>query len=219
MLRILAVMASVLALSGCATWVNIPAQRGDMAVHNPNEGNVRDVMIAAITRAVTDDQTSGAYAVQLPSGTYDYAYRRVIASLPSGAVRLTPEAAGLPIYRVKQVQIRGFSGQVDLIPPPRGGSAQLLTVYLKRDLSGWYAKRTHLWRMPVVNALRISRPMTPPGMAPVPHRDFDEKSGDDASPSGPASSAEASPTPEPQPAPAEPDELENPNDMSATDMR
>ncbi len=173
MLRNLALLACGLMLTGCTTWVNIPAQRGDMAVHNPNDRTAREVMAMALARVVVDNDQPAPYAIDLPDGAHGSTYQQIIAKLPEGAAPRDDAAAAVPVYRVKQVQVRGWQGQVDLIPPSTGGSAQLMSVYLKRDWHGWFATRTHLWRMPVINALRISRPMTPPGMAPIPHRDFD----------------------------------------------
>ena len=173
MLRTIALVACGLWLTGCTTWVNIPAQRGDMASHNVNDWNVRDVTAAAIAQVVVDDNPAGPYAIDLPKGTRASTYQKIIEVLPGGAVVLSADAGAMPVYRIKQIQVRGWEAQVDLIPPPVSGSAQLMSVYLKRDFHGWFVRRTHLWPIPVVEALRISRPMTPPGMAPIPHKDFD----------------------------------------------
>ncbi|MAE62536.1 MAG: hypothetical protein CMJ49_14410, partial [Planctomycetaceae bacterium] len=41
-------------LTGCATYVNIPAQQGDFASHNPNDWTVRRVTAAALTHLLTN---------------------------------------------------------------------------------------------------------------------------------------------------------------------
>lgn len=174
MLRLSAALVCGLILTGCTTWVNIPAQRGDMASHDPNNSTVRKVVAAALKHVIVEGVAASPYAIELPRHTRASTYQKVLAALPVGGMPL-PEVtdAHVPVFRVKQIQVRALSAQVDLIPPPVEGSAQLMTVYLKGDMHGWYATRSHLWRMPVIDALRMSRPMPAPGTAPIPHRNYE----------------------------------------------
>jgi hypothetical protein len=203
MLRLSAALFCGLILAGCTTWVNIPAQRGDMASHDPNNATVREVVAAALKHAIVEGVAPAPYAIELPRYTRASTYQKVLASLPVGGMPL-PEAteASLPVFRIKQIQVRGLTAQVDLIPPPVEGSAQLMTVYLKGDVHGWYATRSHLWRMPVIDALRMSRPMPAPGTAPIPHRNYEPEKVDESPVAPEPATTTAKPTAT-APAPAE----------------
>lgn len=160
-------LLAALALGGCATYVNIPAQRGDLASHNPDDWTVREVTAAALTYLLTDPESSGTkvggqYAIVLPKNSKNSTYKWVTRNIPAGGDRISDEAGRIPVYRIAQVQVRGLSGQVDIVQPGPGDEEQLVSVYMKRDIDGWYGERDRLWRIPVGLALRAARPPLPP---------------------------------------------------------
>jgi len=144
---------------GCsAPLVNIPPLPGDVASHNPNSAGVLAVEVTALNYVLRRwAPEGGVYAIELPSGTTEKSYRRVIGQLPEGAS--TPEQYGgeLPTYRVAQVYMRGAHARVDVIKPDDLVGEQLVSVFETVDISGWYARRAKLWNIPVEDALRATR--------------------------------------------------------------
>lgn len=145
-------------LGGCAPYVNIPAQRGDMATHSPNNGTVRDVMTAALTHVLTQAGPPEAYAVALPQRSSDPTYRRVLNRLPEGGQRYNAKNADLPTFSVGAVYVRGTEAQVDIVAPVAGRTPQLTSVYLELAIDGWWVVRDRQWTIPVAEALDLSFP-------------------------------------------------------------
>jgi hypothetical protein len=154
-----ALLAAVICLGGCATYVNIPAQHGDLASHNPNDVNVKDVEIAAIRYALDRNRVvEQPVALMLPAGTSDRGFEWIVSKLDAPVHRYGSAPPDALLYRVAQVQVRALRAQVDIVQPGPAGSRQLLSTYLKRDLEGWYVYRDYLWQIPVDEALYIARP-------------------------------------------------------------
>lgn len=170
------VVFAALTLTACGSpYVNIPPLEGDSpAAHNANGSSVVKVQTVALKHLVLRDNPTDGYVVQLPAGTTAATYAKVLDQLPAGSQ--TPgggDAQGdLPHFEVAQVQVRGFSAQVDVIRPGHAsGKQELISVYLSVDMDGWYAKQTRVWRVPVDQALALARtaPVTAPEeTAPAP---------------------------------------------------
>ncbi len=134
--------------AGCAPYVNIPPQAGDVALHNANLATVQDVTIAAV-RALLDQQPIvGPYTLVLPRGTSPASYQRVTAALGENAT--TEVNAERPIVEVRQLRIRADKAEVDIVTPadryePRG-QGRLTTVYTTwKPFTGWEVNRLHSW--------------------------------------------------------------------------
>src|SRR5690606_37810923 len=70
-------------ITGCGSpYVNIPRQPSDVAGHNPNDGSVWRIAVAAMTRILDMRTEGGAYTLKLPEGTTQENYDWVIARLP-----------------------------------------------------------------------------------------------------------------------------------------
>ncbi len=179
----------LLFVTGCSTptYVNIPPQEGDVARGNPNAGDIRDIMVAAIEAAVDYETLDGAYEVLLPSGTEQLTYEDVARRVGGGAI--TPDTLRdqpVPTVRVAAIRVRNRKAEVDVTrPSPTGRS--VLTVYLF-----WYYGAE--WQVERVRPLRVSpeavlppepadAPVpTPAGMQVPPESPEEPPAEDDAAP-------------------------------------
>ena len=141
----------LLAAVGCSRpYVNIPSQRGDLAAHDPNANNVRNAAVTALRAVMLDRPIEGPVLIKLPAGTSSLTYAAVAPQVSEYA--LTPQddgaaAAGLPTLEVRQIRIRGWDGEVDIIRPTYDGGEQLITVTIKyAPFSGWTASYIRTWR-------------------------------------------------------------------------
>jgi len=165
------------AMVGCATptYINIPPENGDWAFSNPNAGDVREIQVLAIRRALEAEPLGGPYEIHLPARTTAETYAVIAyqlgadalvpAHVPAVALDLdgkplkkkyhhtTPPAPAdvslgeFPAVVVKSIRIRSADGQVDLVRPSASGR-RLTTVYLKWEGGyGWSADRVRAWRV------------------------------------------------------------------------
>lgn len=188
MMRPLILFTCLVLLGGCSPWVNIPAQRGDLASHDPNTSTVHKAVTVALKHTLEQYPPAGAYAVIMPEGASTQTMAKLNAALPEGAGATADATGRIPVYRVASIRIRGWDGQVDIIPPAGLRPKRLLSVYLDHDLSGWYVRRTHLWNMPLERALQLARPapryeappVVEPQPEPIPEADMHEHAQPDA---------------------------------------
>ncbi len=148
-------IATSFVLLGCQgpSYVNIPAETGDVAFNSPNGRTVRAVVAAAIDEIVSQTPLQGPVALSLPTGAEALTYEAVAAVTGSNVIPATPddEGAGTTAQlRITQVRVRGHKGEVDAVRAAVGGSEQLVTVYLSWDaFSRWGVDRIRPWRIPV----------------------------------------------------------------------
>lgn len=145
-----------LALTGCQgpSYVNIPAENGDLAFNNPNGRTVRAVVVAAVDGVITQTPLDGPVALGLPPKAEVLTYESIADSVTSNVVPFPEgEDAAAPTtatLTVTQVRVRGHKGEVDAIRAPAGGAEQLVTVYTAWDaFGGWRVTRIRPWRIPV----------------------------------------------------------------------
>ena len=150
---------SAAALAGCATYVNIPPQAGDLARHDPNLENVFHVQKQAMQAVLDDQAPQGPYQLILPDDTKPTTYDALAAQLEPQADWSSegPMERHVQIH-VSKVRIRSWRAQVDIVRPSDlailDGPAQLVTVYLKWDpLAGWHVRRFQPWRVPMDEAM------------------------------------------------------------------
>lgn len=140
------------ALSGCAPYVNIPPQQGDIARHNIDASSIRGITVPAVRAVVRQQPPDGPYVVELPESAQKLTYPAVLPRIGDDAH--PPFAEGLPqgapVFEVVAIRIRGFDGEVDVVRPARIGGRQLVTVYLRNPpFSDWTVERLRAWRGPV----------------------------------------------------------------------
>lgn len=154
-----ALVALALALGGCATYVNIPAQSGDVAGHDTNVKRVLEVQLAALSAVHEMRPAPGPFRVVLPAGTSDASYQALVPKISDQATWSSDEVApGAYVLQAKQVRIRGWYAQVDIVRPATAttpdGPKQLVTVNLRSDpVVGWHADGIKVWAMPLEKAL------------------------------------------------------------------
>ena len=154
-----AYMAAAILLSGCSTYVNIPSQVGDVADNNPNALTVREVEIEVISGMLAEEGIDTKYQIRLPEGTSPVHYNMVTTKLGDNAKWLLkgPQEA-LPLIDVRQIRVRGWYAQVDLIRPSSfrqaDGPRQLATAWLRWYPGiGWRYQRLQMWSIGVHEAL------------------------------------------------------------------
>lgn len=157
-------LASILSLgAGCSTYVNIPRQTGDVAGNDPNVTDVVTVQARAIKAVIEDRPSPAKHRFELVPQSNARSYE--IAATELGDLA-QPVGAGtdntMPPLEVRQVLIRGWTGQVDIARPsdPANPTAprQLVTAYMKWGMfDGWMVKRLYTWRIPVEEAVKKSR--------------------------------------------------------------
>ena len=144
---------------GCTTYVNIPAQTGDLASHNPNDLTVRTVLGEAISNVVKTYPFEGSFAILLPEHTTDTTYREIASMVGSQALWPgDPTRSDLPTLEVRRVAIRRQEARVDIIRPTDHDQPesrlQLITVSLHwHPMKGWLVQRLTPWRISVEQAL------------------------------------------------------------------
>ncbi len=156
-------VSGALMFGGCASYVNIPPQVGDLALHSPNHPTVALVEAEAIRGLVLEQPPDLPYQVSLPPKTSSSSYETVLKHLGENAQ--WPEEgpqAGVPVLEVRQLRLRGWYAQVDVLRPSSfnqpDGPTQLTTVWLKwYPFAGWRFQRAHVWSLGVDEALSESR--------------------------------------------------------------
>lgn len=159
---LLALAALTLGLTGCE-YVNVPQQSGDIANNDPNRPIVQRITVEALKAVAADRPIEGVFAIKLSQGTSDATYQSITAQVGDRALVANPERAAVPTLDVRQVFIRGWKAQVDVVRPVSTGQPtglqQLNTVYLKYDpVANWYVDGIRVWRLSVEDALLQSRP-------------------------------------------------------------
>jgi len=140
-------------IGGCARYVNIPAQPGDIARHDPNLTKVGEVMKEAVAAAMRERPIRGDFVVVLPEGTAAPAYQLVIRDLPGAKAAAEGEAGKTPTVTVKRVLVRAPHATVDLVR--QADTTQLITVDLYKYAFGpWQSQRVRVWSVDPEQALQ-----------------------------------------------------------------
>lgn len=164
-------VVSLFTFTACSTYVNIPPQTGDVAGNDPNVVDVVTVQAKALKAVIEDRPSKVPYRFMLPPGSNSQSYRQAQEELGDLAVHgltLPDNSAGEagakvnPPAEVRQVMVRGWTAQIDIVRPSdpnvAGSTLQLVTVYLKwQFVDGWHVQRMHAWHIPVDAALNKSR--------------------------------------------------------------
>ena len=152
-------LAVLAALAGCAAYVNVPDQGGDIAMHNPNLPTVGEVEAESLRAVLMTRPINRQFQVVLPPGTRPAQYVAVTSQLGEQATwsfKAPPEE--MPTVWVRQVRIRGGSAEVDVVVPDDPsrptGPFKLMTARLKWSaFGGWRTHRVRSWRTGVRDTL------------------------------------------------------------------
>ena len=155
----------VAGLAGCGSpYVNIPAQPGDLATHDPDGRAVRDAVVPAV-RAVLEREMQagdevdeageirGPVRIEMPreeGGGAEAVASATVARLVGGPAvgeHEVTRADAASTLEVSGIRIRGTSAEVD-VRRREGDFARLHTVYMKRNPIGgdWKVERVRAWR-------------------------------------------------------------------------
>ena len=162
-LLVLCVMCAAATMGGCATYVNIPPQSGDVAWHDPNGKTATQVVAAALQAVAAEDPGTGPYLVALPEGTLTETYQAVLVEIDDSNMRAHEGVdVGLGTFEIKQVRVRGWNAAVDVLYRPGldelDPSERLTTAYLKWSLiDGWTTASVRRWHAATVSTMEMTQ--------------------------------------------------------------
>ena len=145
-------LAWTVCVAGCAHYVNIPAQKGDLAYHDPNAKIPRAVMLLALQKVLELRPIEDSFQVVLPVGAVPATYAHILPRISERAMWSSDgRTKDLPLVCVTQVHVRGTRADVDVALPIFAGDApavaQITTVHLRYEpMSKWYVVRVREWR-------------------------------------------------------------------------
>jgi len=157
---------------GCVGYTTYPppesGKGADAAINSPNAPPAPEVIFAAVRYTTSRWPTEGAYAINLPAD-FDAKRMHYVFDLlhDPDAAPVTPATidAGIPVYHVGRVWIRGGYAEVDVyrpildVPGPNGAPVhQMVTVSLKPNL-------LTRWRVTSTRSAAIGL-HTPPALTP-----------------------------------------------------
>ena len=107
---------------GCALYMNYPPLEGDTSINNPNVSPMPEVVEIGLIETVRRYPAGGAYVVNLPRGTSRATAEWVREGLGASARLVGDESeAGLPVFHVTRVWIRGNKARVEVLAPDVNG--------------------------------------------------------------------------------------------------
>ncbi len=144
----LTALSWMLLLAGCNpyTYVNVPPQAGDVALHDPNQKLVRNVEVEAVRSLLLQRPLNPPVSLQLPTGTSELTLTDVARRCGEGVQPAQDDQEAASLIQITQVRIRGINAQVDVMYPTVTGMSQLLTVYMNyQPINGWQTDRIVDW--------------------------------------------------------------------------
>ena len=201
MARGMLLLAALTGPAGCASYVNIPAEPGrDPAINTIDSPPTPAVVRAALDHVVREaPPPSAPFAVRLPVEAQDDTWREILKNQPD-AVRFDSNAAdpaqggaGLPLYDILSIRMRGSDASVDLVVPAPPDERPLYEVFLRGSLGGWRVEKDERWSEAVLRARQAAEhpeprvePPPSPGASPAEDRvaapmgDVDRDTGNNA---------------------------------------
>ena len=173
---LLAGLLSALVLGGCAGYGAFPRTDGARAIDDPSTPWMRQAMVTAITHVErlypapgsepftpNSDPSVARFAVNLPEGMPAGAYGSIVSNVGRGAVALSSDMTGLPVYHMAQIRVRGDGAEVDIVRPvfedpapllggvDRDGLYQGVTVTMRGGVRlAWRVTAVRSWRIGVI---------------------------------------------------------------------
>jgi len=154
------------ALPACTPWATYPkAEGGSVNLGGPGMEPIPTLETEAIRYAHGRWGGATEPVINLPPGTPSTVYDLVIKRLGKGRPM---REAGEPAFEVREIRVRGFDAEVDLVYPGAEGFHQLATVNFKRDALGHFtATDARIWRVHAEPGPPNYTPAPPkPGHAP-----------------------------------------------------
>ncbi len=146
---------------GCSSYVNIPAQPGDLASHNPNMGSVQQVITEALDAVLKQNPIDNKFALLLPEETTAKTYAAVVSKLDKNASWPGNKSRNeISVIEVRKILIRGVEARVDIIQPidpANPAIEQVVSAKLQwHPFKGWVTQRLHKWRLSLEDAMPLS---------------------------------------------------------------
>jgi hypothetical protein len=167
-LRLPAIFLAALAISGCASYVNIPPDSNeDVAINAINVIPTPRLVGTALDYVITAHPAPQTpYAVRLPVEASALTWSKVLENR-EGAVAYSPSQPDLPVYDVRSIRIRGGDAWVDVVVPQTRDNRPLVEVRLEGYLSGWRVASVRHWSESVIRQRESSGQYLPgPAAAP-----------------------------------------------------
>jgi hypothetical protein len=144
-LLIVLLIASASLATGCASYVNIPPDDEDTAIHSVNFAPVPGVMARSLSFAATAyPSRTSTPAVMVPEGANESTIASAVAAVVEAGLAGASTWTGIDDsrtgYRILTVRVRGSSAIVEILLPPSSAildGRRLLEVNLRGDLRGW----------------------------------------------------------------------------------
>lgn len=159
---LLACVVMLLAGGGCVSWASYPAAPGEVAIKDPNNPAVEELMMTGMRWVVSKHPPmdasgkhvgEGRLALNLPVGIKPKVYRRVAEAAGGGAEPLSEMNKSLPIYHIREIRIRGDEAQLIAVIPaatlgesPAGGPVyQEIKIGFTGGLGPWRVVSFREW--------------------------------------------------------------------------
>lgn len=164
-----ATLAISAALSGCASYVNIPPDSGsDIAINAIDAPPTPGLLSASLDYVVREYPPPGRpYGVRLPVEAGESTWRKVVGGR-EGALPWHAMPQGAPVYDVRSVRIRGRDAWVDITVPHTIDNRPVVEVRLQGALAGWKVVSVRRWSAGVIRPRESSESYLPPAATPRP---------------------------------------------------
>lgn len=172
-LRLVAMLACFAALTGCASYVNIPPDSSeDIAINAINAPPTPGLLHTALGYVLIEHPAPQTpYGVRLPVEASESTWSKVLADRP-GALPFSQITPGAPVYDVRSIRIRGADAWVDIVIPQTIDNRPLVEVRLEGRVSGWRVTSVRHWSAGVIRERETSgqygpNPSSSPALRPI----------------------------------------------------
>ncbi len=149
--RLPAIFMLTLALTGCASYVNIPPDSNeDIAINAINAPPTPGLIAAALDYVlIIRPAPQKPYAIRLPVEAGESTWGKVLANR-DGAMAWSQSAPAVPVYDVRSIRIRGSDAWVDVVVPQAADGRPLAEVRLEGNVMGWKVTSVRHWSAGVI---------------------------------------------------------------------
>jgi len=163
-------LACLAALTGCASYVNIPPDSSDdIAINAINAPPTPGVLHTALGYVLIEHPAPQTpYGVRLPVEAKESTWGKVLGDR-QGALPYSQIPPGAPVYDVRSIRIRGADAWVDIVVPQTIDNRPLVEVRLEGFVSGWRVSSVRRWSAGVIRERETSgQYRSDPSSSPVP---------------------------------------------------
>jgi hypothetical protein len=148
--RLASIAMLTAALSGCASYVNIPPDSNeDIAINAINAPPTPGIITAALNYVLIEHPApSKPYGVRLPVEASDTTWTKVLRGR-DGAVPFA-QVTSEPVYDVRSIRVRGTDAWVDIVVPATRDNRPLVELRLDGAVSGWTVTSVRHWSASVI---------------------------------------------------------------------